>query len=109
MEENKLDKYKVTKQMADEIVARIEDVKANITDGECEISHGQFYVKAYYDAVVDVRSWHEEWSDPYCWVSFQEIRGYDVTINKVEVYDWDTDTTHEDDELFTMINDEFGQ
>lgn len=103
------DKYKVVKQIADEIVARIEDVKANITDGECEISHGQYYIKAYYDADVEVERWDEEWHDPYCWVSFEEVRDYDVTINKVEVYDWNTDTTHEDDELLTMINDEFGQ
>ena len=103
------DKYKVAKQIADEIRSRIEENKEKITDGECEVSHGQFYVKAYYDADVEVEWWDEEWHDPYCWVSFEGVRDYDVTVNKVEVYNWDTDETHEDEELLTMLNNEFGQ
>lgn len=109
MEEKDMNKIKIAKKIADAIDSRIRDVEDSISDGLIEINDGELLISATYDADVDVRSWHEEWEDPWCWVSFQEIRGYDVTISKVEVYDYDTDTTIEDEELLTMINDEFGQ
>ena len=109
MEEKDIDKIKIAKKIADEIDSRIREEEESIADGLVEINDGELMITATYDADVDVKEWHEEWQDPWCWVSFRELNGYDVTISKVEVYDYDTDTTHEDEELLTMINNEFGQ
>ena len=104
-----VNKVKIAKAIADLICAKINEDKESVKDGEAEIAQGELTITAYYNADVDVSEWTEVWDDPYCSLSFSELNSYEVNIKKVEVYDWDTDKTIEDEELKQMIISEFGQ
>ena len=102
-------KVKIAKAIADLIYAKINEDKESIEDGEAEICEGELTITAYYDAKVDADDWYETWEDPYCNVHYVEVNSYEVDVKKVEVYDWDTDTIIEDEELKNIINSEFGR